>query len=250
MASTAVRELLTSSTSEDWHSPSEYVEPARYTLGGHIDRDPASCPLANTIVKAAHIWTINDDGLFQPWDVPVEDGEPGTRRAATVFHNPPSSTDNGDIVADWWIKAMREIAAGRVSALVFFAFRAAAIASMAYQSVKEGVPGPHTAWRCEVGRVKFLRPRVVGAETGEVVPAQIRGKAGRRGDRSTVFLPGFEPPKVIVPGGTLDGGETHERGDQPMHDSALLCLGSDDVIARFREAFAPLGHVMPPEWKS
>jgi hypothetical protein len=246
---TAVRELLTSSTSEDWHSPSEYVEPARYTLGGRIDRDPATCVLANTIVKAVHIWTIDDDGLSQPWDVPHENGAPGARRAATVFHNPPSSTDNGDIVADGWIKEMREIAASRVSALVFFAFRAAAIASMSYQAAREGVPGPHTAWRCEVGRVKFLRPRVAGAEADKATPTQSRGKARRRRDRSTAFLPGLEPPKMAVPGGTLDGGETHERGDQPMHDSALLCLGSNDVIARFREAFAPLGHVMPPEWR-
>lgn len=258
---TAVRELLTLSKSDDWHSPLEYVEAARYTLGGCIDRDPASCVLANTmLVKATYIYTESDDGLSQPWDVPDENSDEGARRAATIWHNPPSSSDSADMVADWWIKCAREYQAGRVSAFVFFAFRAAAIQSMAYQAKLAGVIGPHAAWRCEPGRVKFLRPRQAqGAievvqempkATNDVTPVKKPKKPRKGQERFSLALPGFAAPRVdydVPIGATID--DVYERGEQPMHDSALLCMGPADVLARFRESFAPLGHVMPPEWR-
>ena len=60
-----------------WSTPAEYVEFARDILGA-IDCDPATNETAQGIVKAATHYTIDDDGLEQPW--------PGR-----VWLNPPYS---------------------------------------------------------------------------------------------------------------------------------------------------------------
>ena len=50
----------------EWFSPPEIVEAARIVMGG-IDLDPASCEVANAIVKATHFFSIRDDGLSREW---------------------------------------------------------------------------------------------------------------------------------------------------------------------------------------
>lgn len=54
------------SDSDEWYTPPLYIQAAREVLGA-IDLDPASCPLANLIVKATAIYTRNEDGLKYDW---------------------------------------------------------------------------------------------------------------------------------------------------------------------------------------
>jgi hypothetical protein len=61
----------------EWYSPRSIVEAARTVLG-RIDLDPASCDVANEVVKARRIFTVKDDGLRHPW-------------RGRVFMNPPYS---------------------------------------------------------------------------------------------------------------------------------------------------------------
>lgn len=63
----------------EWYTPTEYIEAARKVMGS-IDLDPASCEVANRIVKAKQYYTIEDDGLSKPW-------------LGNIWLNPPYSSD-------------------------------------------------------------------------------------------------------------------------------------------------------------
>ena len=63
----------------EWYTPTEYIEAAREVMGS-IDLDPASCEVANRIVKAKQYYTIEDDGLSKPW-------------LGNIWLNPPYSSD-------------------------------------------------------------------------------------------------------------------------------------------------------------
>jgi hypothetical protein len=56
-------------------TPEYVLGPVRQALGGRIELDP--CTLADNPVGAERFYTVEQDGLTQPWD------------AATIFVNPP-----------------------------------------------------------------------------------------------------------------------------------------------------------------
>lgn len=71
--------VTNNSGNNEWYTPAPITEAARKVLGA-IDLDPASCSVANEVVKAAKFYSITDDGLNQPW-------------AGRIWLNPPYSSD-------------------------------------------------------------------------------------------------------------------------------------------------------------
>lgn len=62
----AVNVVAFSSETNEYYTPSEYIEAARSVMGG-IDLDPASHPKAQQTIKAAKYFAEADDGLSQEW---------------------------------------------------------------------------------------------------------------------------------------------------------------------------------------
>ena len=91
--------------SPDWFTPPDLLETACRVLGGPIDLDPASCSEAQENVQAERYFTIEDDGLQQPWP------------ADRCWCNPPyggvGSGGRESIAATWIQKAIAEVEAGR-----------------------------------------------------------------------------------------------------------------------------------------
>ena len=53
--------------SNEWYTPSYVIEAAREVMDGRIDLDPASCLMANQIVRATRYYSEEDNGLAQVW---------------------------------------------------------------------------------------------------------------------------------------------------------------------------------------
>jgi hypothetical protein len=97
------------SRSVEHYTPSDLVEAARLVLGV-IHLDPASCPLANETVRAARIFTREEDGLARPW-------------SGRVFLNPPGGRDPaGSVQKQWWQRLAIAWDAGEITAAIFVAF--------------------------------------------------------------------------------------------------------------------------------
>ena len=58
--------VVHNSGDNEWYTPQDYIDAAVKTMG-HIDLDPASTPLANTIVGARTIFTDEQNGIEQEW---------------------------------------------------------------------------------------------------------------------------------------------------------------------------------------
>ena len=85
--------------SDEWFTPSEYIELAREVMGG-IDLDPASCEFAQRVVKADRFYTRDDDGLSQEWVGRIWLNPPYSRRLIGKFVD--------KLVAEWWARNVTE----------------------------------------------------------------------------------------------------------------------------------------------
>ena len=77
--------MTQASGNEEWYTPSEYMDSVRELFGGSIDLDPASCDVANEIVKAERYFTKEQDGLQQDWEGSVYLNPPYTRAVVAEF---------------------------------------------------------------------------------------------------------------------------------------------------------------------
>lgn len=95
------------SESNEWYTPSRYIEAARAALG-LIDLDPASCSKAQETVKANRSFTIDDDALSKDWV------------SSAVWLNPPYGKDerNRSNQGIWSQYLIRQYQAGNVSKAV------------------------------------------------------------------------------------------------------------------------------------
>jgi hypothetical protein len=82
----------------EWFTPSKYIEMARTALG-EIDLDPATHARAQEIIKAKKFFTVDDDGLAQPW-------------AGRIWLNPPYAQP---MIADFVNKLVGEFSSGSVT---------------------------------------------------------------------------------------------------------------------------------------
>jgi hypothetical protein len=111
-----------SSASNEHYTPGHVVESARLVLGG-FDLDPASCSVANQVVRAEKYYTIEDDGLAIQWHGRVFLNPPGGKlkrvgdRWVPIKDGPAESS-----MAVWWDYLAGEYLARRVTSAIFVAF--------------------------------------------------------------------------------------------------------------------------------
>ncbi len=94
-------EMPVPTKSDEWYTPSVYIEAARAVMGS-IDLDPASCAVANELVKAATYYTKEQDGLHQPF-------------YGKIWCNPPYGKINNRSTIDLWVRRIvREYEQGNI----------------------------------------------------------------------------------------------------------------------------------------
>lgn len=208
------------STSNEHYTPPAIVEAARVTLGG-IDLDPASCTLANEVVKAAAFYGpggIAEDGLAEPW-------------LGRVFCNPP-----GGLVPDeyagcgtrsnaalWWATLAEAWRTGEVESAIFVGFTLEILRSTQALDVPQPIDFPICVPKSRVDFDTPNREIEKGKRAGELIdPSKPVGALVTQGS------PGHANVIVWLP-------------PNPYRESVRGTHWTSDGMRVFKEAFGPIG---------
>lgn len=202
------------SESNEAYATRDVVEAARSTLGT-IDLDPASCDVANTVVRADVFFSLDKhvDGLRLPW-------------SGRVFCNPPGGkTGKESTTKLWWQHGVEEWLSGRVETMIWIAFK------LDFLQVTQGCgpDGPTCPMPLDFpicypsSRLAYLTPNLPGPTDKN---PNRKPTARQRVDHAATGLC---------------------TGDSPPHASAIIFLPGHDVMTdvnSFKLNFASIGEVV------
>ena len=100
----ANHQLINQSDNNEWYTPPQYIASVHDVLG-EVDVDPASNELANQVIKAKAIYTIDNDGFDKAW-------------RGKVFLNPPYGRDDDSSASNqarWSARLIEQFRAGTVT---------------------------------------------------------------------------------------------------------------------------------------
>jgi ParB family chromosome partitioning protein len=169
----------------EWFTPPVYLDAARAALGA-FDLDPASCPQAQRLVRAAAYHTRAEDGLSKPW-------------AGKIWLNPPY---NAGLVDRFVGKLVGHYRAGDVTAAVVLVNNATDTAWF------RQCAGAASAFCFPTGRVRFLTP---DGEQGSPLQGQALLYLGGEPGRFAAAFGAFGP--VLYPAAPPPGDARAGRGE-------------------------------------
>ena len=159
------------SASVEHYTPSPIVEAARTVLGA-IDLDPASCPLANAVVRAEAFYGpggLAEDGLAEPWIGRVFLNPPGGR--VPLAYQGMGTSSNAAL---WWATLASAWQAGEVQAAIFVGFTLEILRSAQALDVPQPIDFPLCVPKSRIAFDTLSPPSSTAGDTAGLDARRIR----------------------------------------------------------------------------